>query len=267
MLTKDLPIGIFDSGLGGLTVMQEIIKLLPNENLIYFGDSAHLPYGNKSQKNIIRYSLANAKFLQKQKVKVIVVACNSASAYALDALKKELDLPVIGVIAPGFFSLMQATKNFKVAVLGTRATINSNIYQKLILQKHPKASFYPIACPLFVPLVEEGLHKHHLSSLHIHEYLQPLKDKNIDAVLLACTHYPLLKELIQNYLGKKVLVIDPAIATAHALKELLEEQKLLTSKKSSSYKFFVTDDAKKFKILGQNFLGMEIKNVKEIEPL
>ncbi len=174
------PIGMFDSGLGGLTVLKEVQKVLPGENIVYFGDTAHVPYGNKSAETIVRYSLQIANFLSRQNIKLLIVACNSASAYALDALKKELDIPVIGVIAPGAKTAVSLSRTQKIGVLGTKATIRSNAYQMLIRSLAPESEVYPVCCPLFVPLVEENYLEKPAAELIVRDYLSPLKNYGID---------------------------------------------------------------------------------------
>lgn len=185
-------IGLFDSGVGGLTVMQEIMKLLPHERLIYFGDTARVPYGNKGTRTIIRYSIENTICLLEKNIKLMVVACNTASALALPQLRRLFNLPIVGVIEPGAEKAVAATRNQRIAVLGTKATIQSGAYQTAIKKIAPHAAVIPIACPLFVPLVEEQWLDHPATHLIVREYLRPLQEQNVDTILLGCTHYPLL---------------------------------------------------------------------------
>lgn len=259
-MSRSYPIGIFDSGVGGLTVMKEIMHALPNENLIYFGDTARVPYGEKSPETILRYSLESTNFLLQQKVKAIVVACNTATACALDELKK-MDVPLIGVIEPGVEKALEIGK--KIAVLGTRATINSGIYEREILKRNPKASVISIACPLLVPLVEENFVSHAATSLILEEYLKSLHIESVDTVLLGCTHYPLLAHLIEEELGPDKTVINSAMACAEKLRELLHVRDLSNQDNSvPSRTFYVSDDPQKFQSLGREFLGMLISPTK-----
>lgn len=259
---KEHPLGMFDSGIGGLTVMQQLVRVLPHENIIYFGDTARLPYGAKSPETIVRYSIENATFLIQKEVKVLVIACNTASAHALESLQQRFSLPVIGVIEPGAESAVQATKNGRIGVLGTNGTINSQSYQKAILKLAPMAQIFPIACPLFVPFVEENCIDHPAMHLIVQEYLRPLKEKGIDTLLLGCTHYPLLKILIQKEMGEGVTIVDSATSCAEKVSETLSRGSLnRSSEKLSNYHYFVSDDPDKFRVSGSSFLGMPIDNV------
>ncbi|MCX8010152.1 MAG: glutamate racemase, partial [Ignavibacteria bacterium] len=201
------PIGIFDSGIGGLTVVKEIINLLPNENLIYFGDTARVPYGNKSNETIKHYSIQNTKFLLHHNVKMIVVACNSASSIALDVVSNYTDIPVIGVIKPGALSAVANTKNKRIVVIGTHATISNKAYEKEITNLNGNVQVMGKACPLFVPIVEEGWQNNEIAFLTAKEYLAPLKKFYFDTLILGCTHYPLLKKVIQRVVGEEVTLI------------------------------------------------------------
>lgn len=259
-------IGIFDSGVGGLTVMQQIVRHLPNEQLVYFGDTARVPYGEKSRETIIRYSIENSIFLMQQNIKILVIACNTASAHATEKLKQIFNIPVIGVIEPGAEKAAQVTRHGRIAVLGTKGTINSGIYQREIQRHLPGATITAIACPLFVPLVEERMGAHAAARLIVKEYLKPLHDKEIDTVLLGCTHYPMLRRLIEEELGPDVTVVDPAITCAEKVSETLNAQKWhAAASRQCSYKYFVSDDPEKFRKLGEEFLGMPLEHV-EIKP-
>ena len=241
-----LPIGLFDSGMGGLTVMQELVHVLPHEHLLYFGDTARLPYGNKSPGAIRQFAMDNAQFLMEQKIKLLIVSCHTACSHALATLQQALPIPVIGVTDPGIQSLIEATKTKEVAVLGTSATVTSGLFQSLLQSQ--QITVHAIACPLFVPLVEEGLPNHPATKLIVEHYLAPLKTTAIDTVLLACTHYPLLKVAIQEFLGPDVKLIEPAHATALAARELLKSQKLLNgSTLPPIYQFYASDDPEKFR--------------------
>lgn len=259
---EDSPIGMFDSGVGGLTVMKELVRVLPYENILYFGDTARLPYGAKSPETIIRYSIENSIFLIDKKIKMLVVACNTASAHALACLQERFDIPVIGVVDPGAESAVRATKQGRIGVLGTKGTINSQCYQKAILKKDSKVSVFPIACPLFVPFVEENCLDHPAIRLVIKEYLKPLKDYHIDTLLLGCTHYPLLKELIQEEVGEDILIVDSALSCSEKILELLSQNHLQRLRKTSPhYHYFVSDDPKKFQQLGTCFFGKPLDHV------
>jgi glutamate racemase len=256
------PIGLFDSGFGGLTVMKEVARHLPAENLIYFGDTAHLPYGNKSPETVLQYALENASFLLEKNIKILIIPCHTACCHALKALQEKLPIPVIGVTEPGIELLKQSTHSWRVAILGTTSTINSGIYQSLILQQNPKATLFPIACPLFVPLVEEGLFQHQAARLIAEHYLQTLKDKQIDSALLACTHYPLLRPILEETLGPTVTLIEPAEICALQARELLAKANLLNLQtQRPRYEFFASDDPDKFRRFGPLFFGSEIARV------
>jgi len=255
-------IGIFDSGFGGLTVMRAIRDLMPYENIIYFGDTARLPYGSKSAEMILRYSLENASFLATQGIKILVIACNTSCSAALEQVRKSSDIPVVGITEQGVDEVSRLVPEGKVAILGTRATITSGIYQHQILSSRPHLELFPISCPLLVPLVEEGYVEHPMSTLVVQEYVRPLKSRGINAVLLGCTHYPLLQSIFQNELGSEVTLIDPAIACAEKTRMLLAERNLLNSSTDlPHYQFFVSDDPEKFRLLGKAFLNYPIEHV------
>lgn len=256
------PIGLFDSGFGGLTVMREVMRVLPQEDLIYLGDTAHLPYGNKSPQAVLRYALDNAAFLLEKRIKLLMIPCHTACSHALETLQKKLSIPVIGVIQPGFELLLHSTKTLRIAVLGTSSTIASGIYQKLIFQQAPQAKVTAIPCPLFVPLIEEGFFDHLSAELIAHQYLDCLKEKEIDAALLACTHYPLLKPILRKVLGPKVLLIEPAESCAIQAFEYLSSANLLNPQKGKPiHQFYATDDPEKFRTFGPIFLGSAIERV------
>lgn len=259
--SKNQAIGIFDSGVGGLTVMREIVDRLPSENVIYFGDTARVPYGEKSPETIIKYSIENTIFLLEQNIKVLVVACNTASAYAIDKLKQLFNIPILGVIEPGALKAVSMTKNQRIAVLGTKGTIKSNVYETEI-KKHLKNAFVlSISCPLLVPLVEENLGHHLITKMILKEYLAPIKEQNIDTVLLGCTHYPLLKELIQEELGDKIAIVDSASICAETLAEILKSHDLESNHKESICRYFVSDDPEKFKMLGSKLFDDQMSDV------
>ncbi len=255
-------IGLFDSGLGGLTVMKQIVSVLPQENVVYFGDTARLPYGGKSPETIIRYSIENASFLIQQQIKVLVVACNTASSYAIEHLQNMLDIPVIGVIEPGAEKAVSVTRNGRIAVLGTKATIASGMYQKQILSRLPSAYVKGIACPLFVPLVEEQFLASAAAKLIVKEYLAPLKEENIDTILLGCTHYPLLEKLIREEVGEEMKIVDSASTCAEKVRDLLSKANLQSRTLApAEHRYFVSDDPERFRIMGSDFLGHPIQHV------
>ena len=264
---KEAPIGIFDSGVGGLTVAREIARGLPNENLVYFGDTARVPYGSKSKDNIIRYSRQIIRFLKTKNVKAIVIACNTASALALDVVCEEIDIPIIGVIVPGAKVAVETTRNKKIGVVGTEATINSNVYRTLIQQIDQKIEVVSKACPLFVPLVEEGFAKHNVTKEIIDYYLGPMKESGIDTMILGCTHYPLLRSRIKEYLREDITLVNPAYETALNLRELLLKQQLLNEEKQRngvSYEFYVSDAAEKFKEFANSIFPYDASTTQEI---
>jgi len=262
----DRAIGVFDSGFGGLTVLGEILKELPFENTIYFGDTAHLPYGTKSKESVIRFSLAIGDFLVRQGVKIIVVACNTASSFALSRLAARTRLPVIGVIEPGARSAVKASVNRRIGIIGTEGTIKSGSYEKEIEKTGQKIRIFAQPCPLFVPLVEEGWVERKATLLVAKEYLEPLKKERIDTLILGCTHYPLLKNIITSVMGKEVKLIDSARETAKETKRLLVKKGLVKPEgKKSAQKYFVSDDANKFVRFGRQFLGRVISDIRKVD--
>ena len=261
-LEKNLPIGIFDSGVGGLTVMRQLAHLLPNEDLIYLGDTARVPYGTRSPEVVRKYTLEATDFLLEKKIKLLIVACHTASSHSLEILQEKHSIPVIGVVHSGFEELMQSGVHQRVAILGTQSTIGSGLYQNLIHQKSAKAECFPVACPLFVPLIEEGLLDHPITEQVAEYYLQFLRPKQIDAALLACTHYPLIRPIIQQVLGLTVTLIEPAEAVARKALQCLSHSQNLNSQKTKSHmQFFATDDPNKFIRMAKFFFGSEVKEV------
>jgi glutamate racemase len=255
-------IGIFDSGFGGLSVMRAIRTVLPHENIIYFGDTARLPYGSKSRETILRYSIENSSFLIAQGIKVLVIACNTVCSAAFDELQRMFSIPLIGIIGSGVEETIRLTRGGQIAILGTRQTISSGVYQQQIGNILPHAQISAISCPLFVPLVEEGYIEHPLAEMVIQEYLRPLKRKEIDTVLLGCTHYSILQTHIQKALGDQVLLVDPAMNCAEKLGTLLKESGLENLNRDlPHYQFFVSDDPEKFRLLGKAFLNYPIEHV------
>ena len=263
---NEKPIGVFDSGIGGLTVLKEILKALPYENTVYLGDTARVPYGIRSPETVLRYSFENTRFLISKNIKLLVIACNTSSAISLDSIKEAVNIPVIGVIEPGAKAAVKATKNKIVGVIGTEATIKSNSYAKAIKKLDEKISVIGLACPLFVPLVEEGWTDGMIASLIAEKYLGSFKNTNIDTIVLGCTHYPLLKKVISDVMGSKVILIDSAIETASEIKNILKTSGLERSKEDSPFReFFVTDSVEKFKYIGEKFLGERINNIEKIQ--
>lgn len=261
------PIGIFDSGMGGLTVVKEVLRNLPNEKIVYFGDTARVPYGPKSKETIIRFSIENILFLLKNNVKMIIVACNTASSVALSDIVKNFKVPIMGVIEPGVSEAIRITKNKRVGIIGTKTTVNSLAYEKQIMKIDPTIKVYGSACPLFVPLVEEGWLNTKITREIVEAYLMPLKDKNIDTIILGCTHYPLLKPVIKDVLGAKVNLIDSARQVAYKAKYILEGQGLLTTKKKSNQPdvcFYVSDEPDNFAKQGEKFLGFALSKVRKV---
>ncbi|MGN0276435.1 MAG: glutamate racemase [Hominisplanchenecus sp.] len=261
------PIGVFDSGVGGLTVAREIMRNLPEENIVYFGDTARVPYGSKSRDTVLRYSRQIIRFLRTQEVKAIVIACNTASAYALDEVEKELDIPIIGVVKPGARVACEVTKNKKIGVIATEATIHSGIYTTFIQNQDPEIQVIGKACPLFVPLVEEGWLKDSVTFEVAGRYLRELMDQDIDTLILGCTHYPLLRSTLREVVGDKVSLVNPAYETARELKELLKEQNLTnrqSPEEARKYMFYVSDLAEKFRKFADSILPFDVNTTKQI---
>ncbi len=271
-MLHNAPIGVFDSGVGGLTVAREIMRQLPNERILYFGDTARVPYGSKSPETITRYSSQIVRFLQTQQVKAIVIACNSASACALETLEEETNLPIIDVVRPGARTALETTVNGKIGVIATEATICSGIYKRYIEESGKSVSTISKACPLFVPLVEEGLWEDPVTDEIAGRYLAELIDSGIDTLILGCTHYPLIRSTVGRIMGEKVCLVNPAYETARALKQLLEKKGLESEKRpglgTELYRFFVSDAADKFQkfansILPYGILSAKVINIEE----
>ncbi len=260
------PIGVFDSGLGGLTVVKEIKKILPNEKIIYFGDTARVPYGAKSRKTVTSFSKSNIEFLLKHNVKLVVVACNTASSLSLAKLRRSFKVPIVGVIRPGVKKALDVSKKNKIGVIGTRATISSGAYERLIKNGRPRAEVVSKACPLFVPLVEEGWLDNGITAKIVDEYLAEFKSKRIEALILGCTHYPLLKGAICRYMGEGVELVDSAEETAKTVKAVLSEKKIFSNRKSKvASRYFVTDEPSAFKAVGERFLGSRIESIRRVK--
>lgn len=258
------PLGVFDSGIGGLTVARALFERLPKESVIYFGDTARVPYGPKSPETVRRYSAEILAFLLKRGVKAVVVACNTSTAHALASLKEHSPVPVVGVIEPGARAAVAATQTGTIGVIGTAGTIASGAYERAIKTLRPSARVHAQACPLFVPLVEEGWFDHPATELIAREYLAPLK--GVDVLVLGCTHYPLLKTLLARVMGPGVTLVDSAEETAKAVAAELEAGGLLAGGGSHEHRFVVSDDEPHFRKVGARFLGEKLKNV-EVVPL
>lgn len=264
----EAPIGVFDSGVGGLTVVREIMRQIPQERIVYFGDTARVPYGSKSIDTLIRYTRQIIRFLKTREVKAIVVACNTASAVALEAVRNELDIPIIGVVRPGAKVAAAATKNHKIGIIGTEATVNSQMYVKLIRELDPQAQVIGKACPLFVPLVEEGWTKDSVTETVARRYLADLQKSEIDTLILGCTHYPLLRHMVGDIMGENVTLVNPAYETALELRRLLEKEGIASDGNHETvenpYEFFVSDAAEKFKTFANSILPCDVTSIKQI---
>lgn len=259
------PIGVFDSGVGGLTVVSELADMLPREEIIYFGDTARVPYGTKSKETVTKFSVENVEFLMKHDVKLIVVACNTVSSLSLNFLKRCFRVPIIGVIVPGAKRAVNSTRNNRIGVVGTHATISSGAYEREIKKISSRISFFGQSCPLFVPLVEEGWIDKSVTYEIASTYLEPLKKRRIDTLVLGCTHYPLLKEVIAKVMGRSVLLVDSAKEVAKEAFDILDASSLLNnSPEKAKYKFFVSDEPERFAKMGEYFLKKKIECVKRI---
>jgi glutamate racemase len=255
-------IAVLDSGFGGLGTMRALCDLMPHENIIYFGDTAHLPYGDKDAESIIAFCTKNVAFLLEKKIKVLVIACHTACAAALEPLRKMFPIPIIAILEQGVEETIFCTRTQKIAIAGTRSTIASGAYQTRIRQHLPHAEIHAIACPLFVPIVEEGFSEHPFAALIVSEYLSALKGTQIDTLLLGCTHYPFLKALIRHELGDGVQLIDPALRCAEKTREILQQYGLSnTETDAPRYIFYVSGDPKKFRLLGSALFKCPIENV------
>lgn len=260
------PIGVFDSGIGGLTVLKEIMEQLPGEDIVYFGDTARIPYGTRSKEVVIKYFFQSVRFLLTKGIKAIVVACNTASALAMEEAQKEFDIPIIGVIEPGARAAVAATKNSIIGVIGTEGTINSNAYQSTIRKLLPSAEIIGIPCPLFVPIVEEGWESTDVAYITAKKYLLELKEHNVDSLVLGCTHYPPLRYTIQKVLGDNVTLVNPAYETAKAAKRVLQDMNLISGRlEGGKCDYFVSDDPEKFKRIGGNILRRQITSIEKVE--
>jgi len=260
------PIGVFDSGIGGLTVVHALHQRLPHENIVYFGDTARVPYGPKSPQVVREYTAQDVDFLVSMDVKMVVIACNTVSSVALDVVQRHAKVPVAGVILPGAEAAVKATTKKRIGVIGTRATINSNAYAHAIRLLDPEVEVISYECPLFVPLAEEGWIEHKVTELVAKEYLFPLKQQRIDTLILGCTHYPLLRPTIQAVLESSVTLIDSGEATAATVEQMIDHHGLRNpSKERANLQFYVSDIPAKFAEIGERFLGQKMGRVKRAE--
>jgi len=260
---NDMPIGIFDSGVGGLTVMKEIIKALPDEHILYLGDTARVPYGGRSSETVRRYSVENTGVLVSRGIKLLVVACNTSSAVSLGLLRERFSIPVIGVVEPGARAAVELTRLKKIAVIGTETTINSGSYETAIKEIDDSIEVFGVACPLFVPLIEEGWTEGEIVNLTARKYIASMNNE-VDTVVLGCTHYPMIKHVISSIV--EIPLIDSAIETAKEVRKVLEEKEMICSGAGKKMrKFLVTDSAEKFARVGERFLGYEISDITKID--
>lgn len=253
-------IGIFDSGVGGLTVFKSIREYFPNEDIIYFGDTARVPYGPKSKHTVINYSIQNTRFLLQQNIKILIIACNTSSAVAIPYLHKMTDIPVIGVIVPGAEQAISLSKTGRIGIIGTEGTINSDAYKNELLKLDDKLEIYSQPCPLFVSLVEEGWLDTEVTDLIIKEYLECFKDQNIDTLILGCTHYPVLKKAISHYFAEKVNLVDSSLAIIKHIKAFLTD----TQNEIGKDLFYVSDNELKFSKIADMILEKKITNLKKV---
>lgn len=266
--TRGGAIGVFDSGIGGLTVVREILRILPRESIVYLGDTARVPYGNKSRETVVKFSTENLLFLLHHDVKLVVVACHTASSFALPFLERHFKRPILGVIEPGVETALQVTRTGRVGVIGTQATVGSQAYPRLFARSGSKVRVTQVACPLFVPLVEEGCTGDAITREVARRYLKPLQQARVDTVILGCTHYPLLKPTLAHVLGTRVRLIDSARQVALKTRQTLEQLQWTAPKSgraSPLRKFFVTDEPRHFERLAHRFLGCRPGNVSKAD--
>ena len=265
-MNRTNPVGIFDSGIGGLTVVRAVSRIMPNENIVYFGDTARVPYGGKSNDTVIEYTLQAANFLLRKNIKLLIVACNTASSVALKDLKRFLTIPVVGMIEPGAKMALQESKRGVIGVIGTRATINNKAYSNELKKLNPRLKVYEKACPLFVPLAEEGWIDHKVTGLIAKEYLAEFREKKIDSLILGCTHYPILKDVISRAVGKNVKLVDSGTPAARLVEDYLNGRGLRNqSVHQGESEFFVSDVPAKFKEIAERFLGRKISHIHKVE--
>lgn len=259
------PIGVFDSGIGGLTVLKEVVEQLPGEDIIYFGDTARIPYGTRSKETVIKYVIQSINFLMTKNIKAIVIGCNTASALALEEAREKFDIPIIGVVEPGARAAVNSTTNNVIGVIGTAGTINSKAYQRTMRKDLPMAEIIGVSCPLFVPIVEEGWENSDVADVAAKKYLLELKEHNIDTLVLGCTHYPALRYTIGKVMGNSVKLVNPAYETAKVTKNLLKEKGLLNENiEDGSHQYYVSDDPDKFRRIGGNIIRTQIGEVGKV---
>jgi len=260
------PIGVFDSGLGGLTVLKEIMELTPLESVVYLGDSGRAPYGTKSKETVTKYTFQNIRFLLNQDIKMIVIACNTASAYSYELVRQNFDIPVIEVVRPGAATVARETVNRKVGVIGTPATINSGAYEKAINKIDSSIEIVSRACPLFVPLVEEGWWENDIAFRIAEEYLNTLKAEGIDTLVLGCTHYPLLQNTISKVMGEGVRLVSSALEVAKVVKMIIEENGIGRDERLNPvYRYYTSDSVEKFESLGSSILSKKICSAEKVD--
>jgi glutamate racemase len=264
---QKLSIGMFDSGVGGLTVLKEVKKLLPAEHIIYLGDTARVPYGNRSPQAVTQYTLESALVLLTKGIKLLVVACNTSSALALGLLQKKFPIPVIGVIDPCAKEVVASTKNKKVGVIGTKATVKSGAYEKSIRKLDPDIEVFSKACPLFVPIAEEGLENDEVAHLMAEKYLKDLRHSNIDTLVMGCTHYPILEDVIKKVMGKRISIVNAGRETAKEAKITLEKKKLLNERGKGGCEYYVTDSPETFEEIGKRILKKPLTKVRSLKNL
>lgn len=264
---KNLSIGMFDSGVGGLTVLKEVRELLPNENIVYLGDTARVPYGNRSPRTIMRYALESALFLLTKGIKILVIACNTSSALALNILSKKMPVPVVGVIEPGAKEAARVTRKKIIGVIGTKATIKSNAYEDSIKRIDPGVEVISKPCPLFVPIVEEGLEREEVAYIMAERYLKEIKTSGVDTLVMGCTHYPVLEDVIKDVMGPQIHIINTGKETAKEVKNCLQKRGQLRTKGSGLSRYFVTDSPEMFKEVGSRFLKEELSRIRYIKSL
>lgn len=261
------PIGVFDSGLGGLTVLSEIMKNVSSESIVYFGDCGRTPYGVKSSDTIIKYTFQDIRFLLNQDIKIVVIACNTASAFSLDAVKKEFkDIHIIEVVEPGAKCAISVTRNKKVGVIGTSGTVASGVYERAINRIDDSIKVYSKACPIFVPLVEEGWWDNDIAMRTAEEYLIPLKEEGIDTLVLGCTHYPLLTNIISRVLGDQVTLVSSALEITKVVKKVISDKNIWRNEHIQPvYRYYTSDSVEKFENFGSTILGKRINSVEKVD--
>ncbi|HVN25155.1 MAG TPA: glutamate racemase [Syntrophorhabdales bacterium] len=264
---QNLAIGMFDSGIGGLTVFKEVRDLLPKENIIYLGDTARVPYGNKSPYTVTRYALETALFLLAKGIKALVIACNTSSALSLTILKRKLPIPVIGVIDPAASAAVRQTRSKKVGVIGTKATVKSMAYERAVRRIDRHVQVFSQACPLFVPIVEEGWENSDVAHLVVRQYLTAFHDSGIDVLVMGCTHYPILQPTIREEIGSDVFIVNTGRETAAQVQDLLSARGLLRESGTGGVSYFVTDSPDTFSEIGSRFLGETVRGVKLVKNL